>query len=34
MFERLQRKSPLGFIEPCLPTAGNKPPTGPEWVHE
>jgi bifunctional non-homologous end joining protein LigD len=26
--------SPLGFIEPCLPTAGNKPPTGPEWVHE
>jgi bifunctional non-homologous end joining protein LigD len=34
MFERLQRKSPLGFIEPCLPTASDKPRTGPEWVHE
>jgi bifunctional non-homologous end joining protein LigD len=34
MFERFQRKPLLGFIEPCLPTAGNKPRTGPEWVHE
>jgi hypothetical protein len=34
MFERLHRKYPLGFIEPYLPTAGNKPPTGPQWVHE
>jgi hypothetical protein len=22
------------FIEPCLPSPGEKPPTGPDWVHE
>ena len=22
------------FIEPCLPSAGEQPPTGPGWVHE
>jgi hypothetical protein len=23
-----------GFIEPCLPSAAERPPTGPDWVHE
>jgi bifunctional non-homologous end joining protein LigD len=23
-----------GFIEPCLPSAAECPPSGPEWVHE
>lgn len=23
-----------GFIEPYLPSPAEKPPTGPEWVHE
>jgi ATP-dependent DNA ligase len=21
-------------IEPCLPSPGDQPPTGPDWVHE
>ena len=25
---------PSGFIEPCLPSPGEQPPTGPDWVHE
>ena len=23
-----------GFIEPCLPSPAERPPSGPEWVHE
>jgi ATP-dependent DNA ligase len=23
-----------GFVEPCLPTQVDKPPSGPEWLHE
>ena len=23
-----------GFIEPCLPSPGEQPPIGPDWVHE
>ena len=23
-----------GFIEPCLPSTAERPPSGPEWVHE
>ena len=23
-----------GFIEPCLPFAAERPPSGPDWVHE
>jgi chromosome segregation ATPase len=23
-----------GFIEPCLPSAADQPPSGPDWVHE
>jgi bifunctional non-homologous end joining protein LigD len=26
--------SPSGFIEPCLPSAAERPPSGPDWVHE
>jgi bifunctional non-homologous end joining protein LigD len=25
---------PPGFIEPCLPTNGRAPPTGPQWIYE
>ena len=25
---------PNGFIEPCIPTRGVKPPAGTDWVHE
>src|SRR3954453_23497411 len=31
------RKSPmpvLCFIEPCLPSPGDKPPSGVNWIHE
>jgi hypothetical protein len=23
---------PSGFIEPCLPSPGEQPPIGPDWV--
>jgi bifunctional non-homologous end joining protein LigD len=23
-----------GFVEPCIPTLADKPPSGPGWVHE
>jgi len=23
-----------GFIEPCLPSKADRPPSGPDWVHE
>ena len=23
-----------GFIEPCLPSSAERPPSGPDWVHE
>ena len=25
---------PSGFIEPCLPSTAERPPSGPDWVHE
>ena len=25
---------PSGFIEPCLPSRVDLPPSGPSWVHE
>jgi bifunctional non-homologous end joining protein LigD len=25
---------PNGFIAPCIPTRADKPPAGPDWVHE
>jgi ATP-dependent DNA ligase len=27
-------RSQSGFVEPCLPSPAERPPTGPEWVHE
>jgi bifunctional non-homologous end joining protein LigD len=30
----LQRARPSGFVEPCLPTPADRPPSGPDWVHE
>jgi bifunctional non-homologous end joining protein LigD len=27
-------RRPLGFIEPCQPSAAHKPPSGPGWIHE
>src|ERR1017187_4716333 len=24
----------LGIIEPCIPTRADKPPVGPDWIHE
>jgi bifunctional non-homologous end joining protein LigD len=26
--------SPTGFIEPCLPSPADKPPSGSHWIHE
>jgi len=34
MFLRIGRNPPLGFIEPCLPTASKQPPSGSLWCHE
>ena len=30
----LQRLRPSGFVEPCLPSPADQPPTGSGWVHE
>jgi hypothetical protein len=27
-------RTPTGFIEPCLPTPAEHPPSGPGWIHE
>jgi hypothetical protein len=28
------RLPPSGFIEPCLPSPAEHPPSGPSWIHE
>jgi bifunctional non-homologous end joining protein LigD len=28
------KRQPPGFIEPCIPTRAEKPPVGPDWIHE
>jgi hypothetical protein len=28
------RSAPAGFIEPCLPSPADKPPSGAKWIHE
>jgi len=28
------RRPPPGFIEPCLPSPADRPPSGPGWIHE
>jgi len=30
----LRAAPPSGFIEPCLPSPADRPPSGPGWVHE
>jgi bifunctional non-homologous end joining protein LigD len=30
----LVRTSRSGCIEPCLPSPADRPPSGPDWVHE
>src|SRR6266567_3107387 len=30
----LVRTSHSGYIEPCLPSPADHPPSGPDWVHE
>jgi bifunctional non-homologous end joining protein LigD len=35
MLSRTDRPSKrLGCIEPCIPTRIDKPPVGPQWIHE
>jgi ATP-dependent DNA ligase len=31
---RIRPAGPAGFIEPCLPSPADKPPTGSNWIHE
>ena len=31
---RVRPKLPTGFIEPCLPSPADKPPSGSNWIHE
>jgi bifunctional non-homologous end joining protein LigD len=31
---RIRRSSPAGFVEPCLPSPADKPPSGANWIHE
>jgi bifunctional non-homologous end joining protein LigD len=28
------KRRPPGFVEPCIPTRVDKPPVGPQWIHE
>jgi len=34
MSNKRTRARPSGFIEPCLPSAVSRPPTGGNWIHE
>jgi bifunctional non-homologous end joining protein LigD len=31
---RVRTRPIAGFIEPCLPTQVDRPPAGPDWIHE
>jgi ATP-dependent DNA ligase len=31
---RIRRSTPAGFIEPCVPSPADKPPSGANWLHE
>jgi ATP-dependent DNA ligase len=33
-FNSRRRTARAGFIEPCLPSPSDKPPSGANWVHE
>jgi ATP-dependent DNA ligase len=30
----VRTRRPLGHILPCLPSRADRPPSGPEWLHE
>src|SRR5215471_135423 len=34
MLLRSRPTAPPGFVEPCLPSRADRPPSGPDWVHE
>src|SRR5580704_6792856 len=34
MLSRPRSRPLAGFIEPCLPRRADKPPAGPDWIHE
>src|SRR5215471_2141520 len=34
MLLRSPRTAPSGFIQPCLPSPADRPPSGPGWIHE
>jgi bifunctional non-homologous end joining protein LigD len=34
MLQPMRLQPPDGFIEPCLPSPADKPPSGANWVHE
>src|SRR5215472_17530325 len=34
MLLRTRPAAPSGFIEPCLPSPADRPPSGPDWIHE
>ena len=31
---RMRSRSSVGFVEPCLPSPAERPPAGPNWLHE
>src|SRR4030081_2821773 len=33
-FSSRTRSAPAGFIEPCLPSTADRPPSGTNWIHE
>src|SRR6266508_2396985 len=34
MLSRTRPAPSAGFIEPCLPSSAERPPSGPGWIHE
>jgi ATP-dependent DNA ligase len=37
LIERMRKRlgaERASFIEPCLPSPADKPPSGPNWIHE
>jgi bifunctional non-homologous end joining protein LigD len=37
LIERMRRRPAAdraSFIEPCLPSPADRPPSGPNWIHE
>src|SRR5215472_7678703 len=34
MLLRTRPAAASGFIEPCLPSPADRPPCGPDWIHE